>query len=176
MATEDDPGGGASRSTDPASGTSSATDVSLREYLNEKIDSDRAITRERFIGLGLIGAIIWFFVERHLSDLNHENARILKQQEGTVSSDTYKANEDQRKTEANNLNEWRKEVDKDRTTSVSREEFQQDNRAQRQGIFANRTSIVSIAVALGVLLLLLLTYLAAHHTHPAPIIVKIPKK
>lgn len=32
-----DEGGGASRSTDPASGTSSATDVSLREYLTSLI-------------------------------------------------------------------------------------------------------------------------------------------
>jgi hypothetical protein len=31
-------GGGASRSTDPAAGTSSATDVSLREYIHVQID------------------------------------------------------------------------------------------------------------------------------------------
>ncbi len=40
-----DPGGGASRSTDPAFGSSSATDVSLREYLGEKIAAlDRHLT------------------------------------------------------------------------------------------------------------------------------------
>jgi len=32
----DDEGGGASRSTDPASGTSSATDVSLREFIDQR--------------------------------------------------------------------------------------------------------------------------------------------
>ena len=32
-------GGGASRTTDPAAGTSSATDVSLREYLSARINS-----------------------------------------------------------------------------------------------------------------------------------------
>jgi hypothetical protein len=40
-------GGGASRTTDPASGTSSATDVSLREYINVRIDAlDRHLTYE----------------------------------------------------------------------------------------------------------------------------------
>ena len=34
-----DEGGGASRSTDPAAGTSAATDVSLREYLMAQIDA-----------------------------------------------------------------------------------------------------------------------------------------
>jgi hypothetical protein len=45
MPTEE--GGGASRTTDPASGTSAATDVSLREYLNIRIDAlDRHLTYE----------------------------------------------------------------------------------------------------------------------------------
>jgi hypothetical protein len=37
----EDLGGGASRSTDPAAGTSSATDVSLREYLMQAIQASR---------------------------------------------------------------------------------------------------------------------------------------
>lgn len=42
-----DEGGGASRSTDAAFGTSSATDVSLREYLGLRIDAlDRHVTGE----------------------------------------------------------------------------------------------------------------------------------
>lgn len=42
-----EPGGGASRSTDPAAGTSSATDVSLREYLGERVTAlDRHMTQE----------------------------------------------------------------------------------------------------------------------------------
>ena len=40
-------GGGASRSTDPASGTSAATDVSLREYVAQSIAAlDRHLTAE----------------------------------------------------------------------------------------------------------------------------------
>lgn len=40
-------GGGASRSTDPAAGSSAATDVSLREYIGTRIDAlDRHVTAE----------------------------------------------------------------------------------------------------------------------------------
>jgi hypothetical protein len=40
-------GGGASRSTDPAAGTSSATDVSLREFVAVRIDAlDRHLTSD----------------------------------------------------------------------------------------------------------------------------------
>jgi hypothetical protein len=45
------PGGGASRSTDPASGTSSATDVSLREYLSSAISESRRECRENIAHL-----------------------------------------------------------------------------------------------------------------------------
>lgn len=41
-------GGGASRSTDPAAGTSSATDVSLREYLVALINAVERRSDERF--------------------------------------------------------------------------------------------------------------------------------
>jgi hypothetical protein len=44
---DEDLGGGASRSTDPAGGTSSATDVSLREYIGASIGSlDRFVSAE----------------------------------------------------------------------------------------------------------------------------------
>ena len=43
----EDAGGGASRSTDPAAGSSAATDVSLREYIAQTINAlDRQITTE----------------------------------------------------------------------------------------------------------------------------------
>lgn len=43
----DEIGGGASRSTDPAAGTSSATDVSLREYVAVRLEAlDRFINAE----------------------------------------------------------------------------------------------------------------------------------
>lgn len=43
----DEGGGGASQTTDPAAGSSAATDVSLREYLGSRINAlDRHITAE----------------------------------------------------------------------------------------------------------------------------------
>lgn len=42
-----DDGGGASRSTDPAAGTSAATDVSLREYIEALRRADVALAVER---------------------------------------------------------------------------------------------------------------------------------
>lgn len=44
-------GGGASRSTDPAAGTSAATDVSLREFLASAIDDSRRECRENIAHL-----------------------------------------------------------------------------------------------------------------------------
>ena len=47
MSAEHDVGGGASRSTDPAAGSSAATDVSLREHVTFKIEAlDRHLTGE----------------------------------------------------------------------------------------------------------------------------------
>lgn len=41
-------GGGASRSTDPAAGSSAATDVSLREYLMAQINAAEKLSDQRF--------------------------------------------------------------------------------------------------------------------------------
>lgn len=160
-------GGGASRSTDPAAGTSQATDVSLREYLNEKIHSDRKLNNERFAFVGALAGVIWFFIERHLKDLNHENERILKQQETTISKDTYDANEQQRDKEANELDDWRKDVDKDRTQQVSRAELNQESK------FESRAKISTVAAVLGgvltavVILGIILQLLNYQKLHPS---------
>jgi hypothetical protein len=161
-------GGGASRTTDPAAGTSSATDVSLREYFNEKIASDRQINRERFRAAAAMGAVIWFFIERHLSDLNHENARILKQQESTVSSDTYNANEQQRDKEADELGDWRKEVDRDRTNAVSRAEFTSESKVDKRAGLDTTTKLLGAFFAAAILLLGILNYTALHRTTDTP--------
>jgi hypothetical protein len=46
-----DEGGGASRSTDPAAGSSAATDVSLREHFEALRQCDRELARERMLNL-----------------------------------------------------------------------------------------------------------------------------
>lgn len=168
-------GGGASRSTDPAAGTSSATDVSLREYLNEKIHADRKLNNERFTFAAVIGGVIWFFIERHLADLNHENARVAKVSENSVSSDTYKANEQQRTSEQAKLDEWRKEVDTDRSRTISRDEFNKDTRLEtqadreyRRGNWSLGAQLAAVAAAvIGAGLLLFTTYRAIKPSIPS---------
>ena len=46
-----DEGGGASRSTDPAAGSSAATDVSLREYVTLMVEAERVRVNERFLSV-----------------------------------------------------------------------------------------------------------------------------
>jgi hypothetical protein len=133
------------------------------------MDSDRSHGRERFYWLIGLGSIVWFEIQRRLENLNHENARILAAQETSISKDTYDANEEQRKAEQANLESWRKEVDKDRTTSISREEFQQDTRTQRRSQVDLSTRVASAVIALVVAVIILLTYIAAHRTSPTPI-------
>lgn len=172
--TED--GGGASRSTDPAAGSSAATDVSLREYLNEKIHADRKLNNERFAFAAALGGVIWFFIERHLSDLNHENARVAKVSESSVSSDTYNANEQQRKAELDKRDEWQGRVDAALGRGVNRDEFQRDTRELTRDERTDRRvgyslSLQVLAGGIGVILFMLVvftTYRAIKPSIPVP--------
>jgi hypothetical protein len=161
----DEPGGGASRTTDPAAGTSAATDVSLREYLAAIIQERSNLNRSAIVALGLFGAFAWSEIQRRLEILNHENARLLAQQEKTVSQDTYAANEQQRKEEQTEYKKWKEDVDRDRTQSIGREEFQRDTRQQKQGVFDNSTKLALIAVAV---LSVFITFFATRHTQTPP--------
>ncbi len=138
--------------------------VPLREYLAALRDSDSHRSQERLYWLASVGVIVWFEIQRRLEILNHENARLLAQQERSVSKDTYDANEQQRRSEQADLAAWRKDVDTDRTQSVTRDEFQHDYREQRQGIFQNRASVVALALTFVLVVLALLAYIATHHS------------
>lgn len=61
-------GGGASRTTDPAAGTSSATDVSLREYLAQDIANSRREFRDSMAQL-----------QKHIDELHDHQEEIFKQ-------------------------------------------------------------------------------------------------
>ena len=149
----DDPGGGASRSTDPASGTSTATDVSLREYVAMQIGYERRGSWMLIGGVFAFGAFAWSEIQRRLVNLNHEAARIQAAQSASVSADTYKANEQQRESEAAELQAWRKEVDRDRTQSVSREELTRETRGDRQIFTGNVIALLGIVALIGAALL-----------------------
>lgn len=149
----EDRGGGASRTTDPAAGTSAATDVSLREYVTATTGQKFRSTWAFMVATVAFGAFAWSEIQRRLEILNHENARLLQQQERTVSQDTYAANEQQRKSEQVEFQAWRKEVDRDRTQSISREEFTRDVKVEKRAVTSNSWLIVGGIV--GVLALLL---------------------
>ena len=61
-------GGGASRSTEPAMGTSQATDVSLREYLSAAINESRRECRDNIAHL-----------EKHFDEIQKHNEQMLEE-------------------------------------------------------------------------------------------------
>jgi len=69
-----DEGGGASRSTEVASGTSSGTDVSLREYLSAAINDSRRECRDSIAHL-----------EKHFDEIQSHNEETLAAFRGEVS-------------------------------------------------------------------------------------------
>lgn len=165
-----DPGGGASRSTDPAAGSSAATDVSLREYLseritrtNERIEADRTTNRDRFAFAAIIGGVIWFFIERHLGDLNHENARVAKVSENSVSADTYKANEQQRKSEQDKLDDKLATYDQKWTETVTRDDLTRETRGDRVALRDSNSNQLRAIAAVIAVALSLLTYATLHY-------------
>lgn len=171
-------GGGASRTTKPAAGDSQATDVSIREYLGAAIAYERRITLYLFLGLTGLGAFAWSEIQRRLGILNHENARLLAQQEKTVSQDTYAANEQQRAAEQAEFKDWQKAVDRDRTQSISREEFTRDTHTESRAKISTTAAIVGAVVSVVVIGLAVLNYQALHRspttTTPLKVIVTVP--
>lgn len=168
-------GGGASRTTDPAAGSSAATDISLREYLEalRRGDSDRS--RERLAWLLAIGLFGWSQVQRRLEILNHENARVAVIAEKTVSGDTYKSDEERRADERTKLDGWRKEVDLDRSRSITRDEFQRDTKQESRSSIDTTTKVIVAVVGALVLGLGILNYVSLHHSQVAPVVtVTIP--
>jgi len=157
-------GGGASRTTDPAAGSSAATDVSLREYFNEKIGADRKLNRDRFMFAAALGGVVWFFVERHLSDLNHENARVARVSEASVSSDTYDANEKQRQSEAAKLDERLKGYDEKFTQAITRDDLTRETKVEHRAVVGSGWQVVGGIV--GLIFLVLALYAALHTARP----------
>lgn len=163
MTQDEHQGGGASRSTDPAYGTSTATDVSLREYLGSILKMQEKLEIERLFWLALTGGFAWFQIQRRLEILNHENERLLQQQQRTVSQDTYTANENQRKKEADDLSEWRKEAEKKFTESVTKEEVTQGNLDNRRGSIDTNTKIIAVVFSgIGLMVTIAVLILAFH--------------
>ena len=145
-----DEGGGASRSTDPAAGTSSATDVSLREFVAMQIGYERRGTLMLCGGLLSFGAFAWSEIQRRLSNLNHEAERIKQAQAASVSADTYTANEAQRKADADRLEARLARYDENFTKTATRDDLAHEGRGNRQIITGQLIALLgAVAVIAG---------------------------
>ncbi len=185
MTGQSEQGGGASRSTDSAAGTSSATDVSLREFFSALRSADRDFfnahrqtVNERFGFLVVVGGVIWFFVERHLTDLNHENARVAAVSERSVSQDTYIANEAQRKAEQQRLDERLAQYDTRFTETATRDDLSRETKVEKRAVIG--IGWQTVAGIVGLILVSLAIYAAIHsqpEVVPGPTVtVTVPSK
>jgi hypothetical protein len=175
--TRDGGGGGASRSTDPASGTSSATDVSLREYLMQAIDGrfrlltssvDEHARQSRFYiaAVSAFGLFAWFQTKEHLESLNHEAKRLDVYLQSTVPQGTYNADEQRRKEDQNRITLALDEVTKKVAQAATKEEVQHDSTASRRAGIGTGTSVVAACVGLIIVVLAVLNYQALHKVAP----------
>lgn len=73
-----DEGGGASRSTEPASGTSAATDVSLREHLAQRLHETERRLDQRFLDLREADSKFAEERDRRYTEVNIEKEKALK--------------------------------------------------------------------------------------------------
>ncbi len=143
-----DEGGGASRSTDPAAGTSSATDVSLREFVSMQIGYERRGTLMLLSGVFGLGAFAWAEIQRRLVNLNGEAERIKAAQSASVSADTYQANERQRQAERRSLEERLGKYDENFTKAVTRDDLARETRTDRQITLSQVIAIVAVAATI----------------------------
>jgi hypothetical protein len=84
-------GGGASRTTDPAAGTSTATDVSLREYLTQRIDAVEKRSEARFESMEQALKLADVATERRFEGVNEFRATLSDQAQHFVTIETLNA-------------------------------------------------------------------------------------
>lgn len=167
-------GGGASRTTDPASGSSSATDVSLREFVGMQIGYERRGVLQ-LVGFAFaLGVFAWSQIQRRLEILNHENERVGNILKNTVSSDTYLSDETRRSDERTKLDGWRGDVDTKFTQSVTKEEVKDDVKGGRRSDadLATRIGQLLVAVLALAVTVIAVTY-AVHRPDSSPVVVTV---
>lgn len=86
-----DEGGGASRSTDPASGTSAATDVSLREHVTMMVQNVERRCDERFTAMQRAIDVAFQASERRLDSVNEFRAQLGDQTRTFVTREVMEA-------------------------------------------------------------------------------------
>ena len=155
--------------------------VPLRELLEEKIQAaqsrehdDIQRNRERLAWMLTLGAFAWTQVQRRLEILSHENQRVAAIAEKTVSDDTYDSDESRRSAERSQLDEWRKEVDIDRSRSVTRDEFQRDTKKESRAQFGTWQAVLVTVVALAGLYLAYHRHIVVVQTPPSTVTTTTP--
>jgi phage-related minor tail protein len=161
------PGGGASRSTDPAAGTSSATDISLREYFEALRHSDDKVAQW----------IFRFYEERdrRINEVNIEREKALKIKETADLAALGLAREIQTYKDEK-ANELRSQIERERGNYASRSdllalgdkfeaqlkplaEYMTRQQGRSSGIGSSAAALYSIAV----ILIALAVYFLPHH-------------
>ena len=170
-----DEGGGASRSTDPAAGTSSATDVSLREFSRAVRDGDLRFVVTLFIAMLGFGGFAWAQIQRRLEILNHENARVAAVVDQTVSADTYTSDKSRTDDERDKLDLWRAGVDEKFTRAVTRDDLSRETKGDRQ---TNTGLWLAVAAIVATIVIAAVTIIATRiqPSTPSTVTVTVPAK
>jgi vacuolar-type H+-ATPase subunit H len=152
----DDPGGGASRTTDPAAGTSAATDISLREYFEALRHADD--TAKQWI--------FRFYEERdrRYSEISVEREKALKIKEEADK----RALDLQAETQAykdEKANELRSQIERERGAYVTQAELKPiiEFVNRQQGRSSGISTAAAVAYAFATLLVGALLYYVTHH-------------
>jgi len=107
-------GGGASRTTDPAAGTSAATDVSLREHLTLMVHSLERRLEERFTAMQRATDVAFRASEARLDSVNEFRAQLSDQTATFVTREVLEARVDKLQGEItrlrNDLDDLRKRL------------------------------------------------------------------
>ena len=162
-----DPGGGASFTTDPAAGTSAATDVSLREYLTALINGVEERSDERFRHMKEMVETAFenaqtaitkadIATEKRFEGVNEFRAALSDQATQFVTRDAMVALAD--KIE-NQIDQHRKDMD-----GIIRRLDLREGQTQGSRITGGiLVTVITVGVGVLGLLLVLATYLSGHH-------------
>ncbi len=159
-------GGGASRSTDPAAGTSSATDVSLREYLTALIMASEERSNARFEAMKETVETAFATAqtaitkadaatEKRFEGVNEFRAALADQTANNISRETLDAVVS--KLEAQ-INRNREDLD----ALSKRIDIRQGELDGSRVTVGNLIAIVSVGIALIGVIIVLANYLAGH--------------
>jgi hypothetical protein len=159
-------GGGASRSTDPAAGTSSATDVSLREHLTSLINAAEERSDQRFESMKAMVETAFKVSESAIEKAEAaDNKRFDSMNEFNTRIDTILSNTVTRETVDALIGKLESEIDRNREDLdqlSKRIDLREGQAAGSRLTWGNMAALVATAAtALGIIIVLA-NYLSTH--------------